>query len=93
MMENAAYAVHIQCNPKLARVWLDRHVGEAGMKSARKNFRHELVVESVSAANMHAGKRLKTCISARSTSAAIRIVYHSGLTGLMRRTRAFLPCA
>ena len=64
------------------------------MKSARKNFRHELVVESVSAANMHAGKRLKSSsISARSTSAAIRIVYHSELTGLMRRTRAFLPCA
>src|SRR5258708_15498289 len=29
------------------------------MKAARKNFRHELVVESVSAANMHAGKRFE----------------------------------
>jgi hypothetical protein len=57
MMENAAYAVHIHREPSLAKVWLDRHVSEAGMKASKKAFRHELVAQSVTTANMHAGKR------------------------------------
>ncbi len=59
MMENAAYAVHIHRDPSRARVWLDRHVDEAGMKASKKAFHHDLVVESVSAANRHAGKRFE----------------------------------
>jgi hypothetical protein len=59
MMENAAYAVHIHRDPTLARVWLDRHVDEAGMKASKRAFRHELVVASVTAANMHAGQRFE----------------------------------
>lgn len=59
MMENAAYAAHIHRNPSLARVWLDRHIDEAGMKASKKAFRHDLVVNSVSAVNKHAGKRFE----------------------------------
>jgi hypothetical protein len=59
MMECAAYAVHIRRDPSLAKVWLDRHVDEAGMKASKKAFRHELVVASVTAANMHAGRRFE----------------------------------
>jgi hypothetical protein len=59
MMENAAYALHIRRDPSLARVWLDRHVDEASMKASKGAFRHELVAESVTAANRHAGTRFE----------------------------------
>jgi hypothetical protein len=54
MMENAAYAVHIHQDHTLAQVWLGRHKDEAGMKASKRAFRHEAVVESVTAVNMHA---------------------------------------
>jgi hypothetical protein len=57
MMENAAYAVHIHRDSSLARVWLDRH--KDGMNASKRAFRHELVVASVTAANMHAGQRFE----------------------------------
>ncbi len=59
MLENAAYAAHIHCNPALAMVWLDRHQSDAAMKASRKAFRHEDVAASVTAANRDAGKRFE----------------------------------
>jgi hypothetical protein len=59
MMENAAYAVHIHRNPKLGRVWLDRHVDGAGMKASKTAFQYIQVLESVKAANLHAGERFE----------------------------------
>jgi hypothetical protein len=59
MMENAAYAVHIHRNPHLAKVWLDRHVDEAGMKASKSAFQHIQVAQSVKAANIHAGDRFE----------------------------------
>ena len=61
MMENAAYAVRIHRNSSLAKVWLARHVDEAGMKASKKAFQYNLVVKSVTAANMHAGGRFEDC--------------------------------
>src|SRR5262245_60008708 len=46
-------------NSSLAKVWLDRHIDEASMKASKKAFRHELVCASVTAANVHAGKRFE----------------------------------
>jgi hypothetical protein len=57
MLEDAAYAVHIHRNPALGKVWLDRHQNQAALKASRKAFTHEAVSASVTAANMHAGKR------------------------------------
>ena len=57
MLENAAYATHIHRNPALARIWLDRHQSDVDTKASRKEFRHEDVVASVTAANKHAGGR------------------------------------
>jgi hypothetical protein len=59
MLENAGYAAHIHRVPALGRVWLDRHQSDADMKASRKAFRHEDVVATVTAANMHAGKRFE----------------------------------
>jgi hypothetical protein len=59
MMENAAYAVHIHRNPQLAKVWLDRHIDEAGMKASKSAFQHVQVLQSAKAANSHAGARFE----------------------------------
>jgi hypothetical protein len=59
MMENAAYAVHIHRNPDLAKIWLNRHVDEAGMKVSKAAFHHTKVMQSVKAANIHAGDRFE----------------------------------
>jgi hypothetical protein len=59
MLENAAYAVHIDRNPPLATVWLNRHQDEAGMKASKNAFKHVSVAQSVIAANGNAGKRFK----------------------------------
>jgi hypothetical protein len=59
MMENAAYAIHIHRNPHLGKVWLNRHVDKAGMKASKTSFQHIEVLESVKAANVHAGERFE----------------------------------
>jgi hypothetical protein len=59
MMENAAYAVHIHRNPGFGKVWLNRHVNDDGMKASKKAFQHNKVLESVKAANRHAGARFE----------------------------------
>jgi hypothetical protein len=38
VLEYAGYAVHVDRNPALARLWLDRHEDEAGMKASKKAF-------------------------------------------------------
>jgi hypothetical protein len=58
-LEYAAYAVHIHHNPALGKVWFDRHENDAARKASIKAFKHEAVAASVTAANMHAGKRFK----------------------------------
>jgi hypothetical protein len=60
MLEYAAYAVHINRDPPLAKVWLDRHQDETSMKASRKAFQHVAVLESVMAANQHAAERFET---------------------------------
>jgi len=58
VLEYAAYAVHINRNPSLGRVWFDRHhQGEDGMKATKKAFQHVAVMKSVTAANRHAAER------------------------------------
>jgi hypothetical protein len=59
MMENAAYAVHIHRNPDFAKVWLDRHADDSGMKASKNAFQHKQVVQSVKAANVHAAARFE----------------------------------
>jgi hypothetical protein len=58
-LEYAAYAVHINRNPTLGKVWLNRHVDEAGMKASKKAFQHVTVAESVKVANPHAAVRFE----------------------------------
>jgi hypothetical protein len=58
-LEYAAYAVHINRNPTLGEVWLNRHVDEAGMKASKKAFQHVTVAESVKVANPHAAVRFE----------------------------------
>jgi hypothetical protein len=60
MLEYAAYAVHIHRDPRLGIVWLNRHQHPASMKAQREAFSHGKVLASVSAANVHAGKRFET---------------------------------
>ncbi|MTD94879.1 hypothetical protein GIW81_11105 [Hyphomicrobium sp. xq] len=60
VLEYAAYGVHINRNPSLGNVWLDRHVDEAGLKASKKAFQHVAVVDSVKAANRHAAERFET---------------------------------
>ena len=59
MLEDAAYAVHIHRHPDLARVWLDRHEDSSSMKTQKDAFWHRKVLESVTAANVHAGERFE----------------------------------
>jgi hypothetical protein len=59
MLEFAAYAVHIHRNPDLGTVWLNRHVDVASLKTQKRAFEHVKVVESVRAANRHAGDRFE----------------------------------
>jgi hypothetical protein len=59
VLEYAGYAVHVDRNPALARVWLDRHEHDAGMKASKRAFQHVTVVESVRAANQHAAVRFE----------------------------------
>lgn len=60
VLEYAAYAVHINRNPSLGDVWLDRHVDEPGLKASKRAFQHVAVVDSVKAANRHAAERFET---------------------------------
>jgi len=59
MLEFAAYGVHIHREPSLATVWLNRHQDAASMKLQKDAFTHRKVVESVTAANRHAGQRFE----------------------------------
>ena len=49
-LEYAAYAVHINCDPSLEAIWIDRHRDEASVKASRKVFQHSAVLTSVKAA-------------------------------------------
>ena len=60
VLEYAAYAVHINRDPPLGKIWLNRHENEAGLKASRKVFQHVTVLKSVTAANRHAAERFET---------------------------------
>jgi hypothetical protein len=60
VLEYASYAVHINRNPELGTVWLNRHQGDAGLKASKKGFQHVAVLGSVEAANRQAAERYKT---------------------------------
>jgi hypothetical protein len=59
VLEYAAYAVHINRAPSLAKVWLDRHQDEASKRASRRAFKHVAVMEAVKAANRHAAERFE----------------------------------
>jgi hypothetical protein len=59
-LEFAAYSLHIFRQPDLAKVWLNRHQGEASMKAAKKAFSHNKVQATVTAANGHAGEQFES---------------------------------
>ncbi len=58
-MENAAYAVHVHRDPSLEKIWLNRHTGVEGMRASKRAFQHTSVIDSVIAANRHAGERFQ----------------------------------
>ncbi|HEX3216468.1 MAG TPA: hypothetical protein VHR67_06385 [Aestuariivirgaceae bacterium] len=57
MLEYAAYALHLNRNPELKAIWLDRHLDEKTMTASKNGFSHRKVVKSVSDFNQHAGTR------------------------------------
>ena len=59
MLEYAGYALHINRNPELAKIWLDRHEDEASMEASRNAFSHNKVRKTISAVNQDAGKRFE----------------------------------
>ncbi len=59
VLEYASYAVHINRNPQLGKVWLDRHEDEASLTTSRRAFQHTTVSKSVKAANQHAAARFE----------------------------------
>jgi hypothetical protein len=59
MLEFAAYALHMHCNPELEEVWLNRHDDDASFKKQKKAFQQVNVLASVKAANRHAGGRFE----------------------------------
>jgi hypothetical protein len=59
MLEYAALALHINRNPKLRQVWLDRQKDEASKKASRNAFWHGKIKKTVVAVNPHAGKRFE----------------------------------
>lgn len=59
MLEYAAYALHINRNPQLGRVWLNRHQNKASIKASRNAFSHNKVNRTVIAVNRHAGERFE----------------------------------
>jgi len=59
MLEYAAYALHINRNPTLGKVWLDRHQDDASLEASRSAFSHNKVKMTVFAVNQHAGKRFE----------------------------------
>ena len=59
MLEYGAYAVHIERDPPLGMVWLDRHQGATQLAAQRAAFSHSRVAASVTAANRHAGQRFE----------------------------------
>jgi hypothetical protein len=59
VLEYAAYAVHINRDASLGKVWLDRHQDDAGMKASKRAFQHAAVSKSVKAANRHAADRFE----------------------------------
>lgn len=59
MLEYAAYAVHIYRNPRLGVVWLSRHEDTESKKKQKKAFAHREVLQTITTANRHAGKRFE----------------------------------
>lgn len=59
MLEFAAYALHMHRQSTLEMIWLERHTDETALKKQKKAFQHVAVLESVKAANRHAGKRFE----------------------------------
>lgn len=60
MLEFAAYALHINRDPELGAVWINRHSDAASMGAQKAAFSHRKVRASVAAANIHAAKRFET---------------------------------
>lgn len=59
MLEYAAYAVHVHRDQALETVWLNRHQDAASLDAQKNAFSHRKVAASVTAANLHAGKRFE----------------------------------
>jgi hypothetical protein len=59
MLERAAYAVHIERDPTLGPIWLDRHQDGDSMAAQRCAFSHQKVLASVKKANVSASERFE----------------------------------
>jgi hypothetical protein len=59
VLENAAYALHLNRNKALRKVWLDRHVDVASLEASSNALSHRKVQKTVTAVNRHAGERFE----------------------------------
>jgi hypothetical protein len=59
VLENAAYALHLNKNPALRKVWLDRHVDAGSLEASANSLSHRKVQKTVTQANRHAGERFE----------------------------------
>ena len=56
-LEYAAYALHINRNPALGPLWLNRHQDDETLKKVQQEFAVGKVRDTIAAANQHAAKR------------------------------------
>ena len=59
VLENAAYALHLNKNPALRKVWLDRHVDASSLEASANSLSHRKVQKTVTQANRHAGEQFE----------------------------------
>lgn len=59
VLENAAYALHLNRNKALRKVWLDRHVDLVSLEASSNALSYRKVQKTVAAVNRHAGERFK----------------------------------
>jgi hypothetical protein len=79
-LETAAYALHINRNPGLGLVWLDRHQDEASLKRVRKDFKVERVRATIATCNRHAAGRFDKLY--QRAEAALKTTAECGMVAL-----------
>jgi hypothetical protein len=59
VLENAAYALHLNRDQTLRKIWLNRHVDAASLEACSNALSHRKVQKTVTAVNRHAGQRFE----------------------------------